>query len=212
MTKTAAKTTPLPPNRPLSKRKAARAEALIAQLGRDAFRVAPTGDENVRLLVDVLAYAAEETARAKRARRADRKQSRFDMTTWSKGLVRKVDNTPPPMACGTSACLAGTATAFSLQPDEVMIDSYIYRDGPAVRSVAQQIDDGYLSHEGDLHGVLRWAGPVDRVGLVARRGQAVLGLNDAQAGVLFYMTSSSLADIALAASYIVGRDITSVVA
>jgi hypothetical protein len=170
---------PLPRNRPLGIRKtAAVRELLRAKSGRTDLSVfQPTGNENVRLMADVLAYAAWEEAVTTPGR-----PSRFNMAHWVAGeVVKRGDGTPPPLDCGTSACLAGTAAVFTMKPGDIIRHGFLFPRG------------GASVHVGEV-------------------GQRELGLTRLQSDLLFYLTSSSVDEIKLIASFIVGRDLTGLVA
>ncbi len=118
---------PLPRKKPLTGKKLERALSL---LGRGyAAEVAPTGDENVRLMADVLSYATWEEAVA-----TDDDPSRFKMSDWiiADGrltIEKQDDGTPPPLSCGTAACLAGTAAIFALEPGHKIRNQNLIRPG-----------------------------------------------------------------------------------
>lgn len=183
----------------------ARAVDIISETwgSEDAEACLPTGRENVKLMGEVLAYADWEVARAKR----ERDSSRFDMRFWISGTVKKTEeNTPPPMPCGTSACLAGTATAFTMGMDEIMVDD---RVGPVVSIEVtdwEKWDDGAKDSAVPTKTVEAVDG--NKGESVETRGREKLGLSFDQSHILFRTYNYGLPDIKIVASYMTGVDLT----
>lgn len=82
----------------------------------DPGHLSPTGRANVDLMHQVLDFATRE----EKSHGFKGPGSRFNMSEWFQGQVTKetAGGPPPPMACGTTACLAGTAVAFTLEPGQ----------------------------------------------------------------------------------------------
>ena len=148
----------------------------------DALTRAARGEDwttpDVPRLRMVLDYAAAEKERAAKRK----KKSRFDMNMWFDGTVVKTEDSPPPMACGTAACLAGTASAFY---------------APVGSTI-------------NVRGV--WVGRKPDFGMADQSiesfGRGALGLCRTQADVLFMLTRSKLPEIRVVASAIAGEDLT----
>lgn len=171
--------------------------------GREAWleRIQPTGQEDVELMATCLAYAEEERVSARKAGR----RSRFQMSTWNVGMIFKdAAGGPPPLTCGTTACLAGTAAAFTLAPNELMTSGEVRRiEDP--RLYAAKRDQALA---GGVPPTMM--GSSFAVESVERRGTDVLGLNRNQAKVLFFLTDAQLPSVKLVASYVTGYDLTRV--
>ncbi len=75
--------------------------------------LAPTGNENVAHMREVLKFAEQEEAMP---------DSRFDMSSWHEGEILGYGDQP---ACGTTMCLAGTAAWMSLDPHELLYGAEI---------------------------------------------------------------------------------------
>lgn len=151
---------------------------------------------NLQLLLDVLVWARAEEQRP-------REQRRFDMGTWfsvyepsdDRLVVDPSDHfdvalTPAdagqePLVCGTTACLAGTAVAFTLEPGQLLTQDGLV-DAATGRLVADETNGWDWAEE----------------------GAARLGLTHIQGDYLFTATGENVEGLALIATYMTGYDFT----
>lgn len=132
--------------------------------------LAPTGDENVPALQKTLLFALME-------------REHFNMKSWV-GDFNRVITRENANSCGTTFCLAGAASLFSLKDNEFMLDA-------AVRLRQPGFEDNYFS---------------PYIEQVSSRGGQVLGLNGDQKSVLFYLPDN-VELVTAAMNYLAGRDL-----